>query len=299
MFQRTRGKRLVDSAASSKDLAIALARDRKFRRQLLSALRHGEVARRRAKRRIGLTALAGGLAGDTQLRRELSRMSKNLQGAWGRVEKKRSHRLRTTLLVVGGGAAAVGLLQSRGWISGRVSALANRSGSSARTIDEAIEVDVPVTAAYNQWTQFEDFPLFMEGIDHVEQLDDTRLHWVATIAGRKAEWNAKILEQHPDRQISWISEDGKKTRGTVSFEPLGPSRSRIRLSMSYQAEGPAEALGSASGLDSRRVRGDLERFKELIESRGVETGAWRGEISEGATETQGAGSDAEATRRRP
>jgi uncharacterized membrane protein len=126
----------------------------------------------------------------------------------------------------------------------------------------------------------------MEGVDHVQQLDDTLLHWVATIAGHKAEWHAKILEQHPDRQISWISEDGKKTRGTVSYESLAPSKTLIRLSMSYQAEGPAEALGSASGLDAKRVRGDLERFKELVESRGAESGAWRGEISAGTTETQ-------------
>jgi uncharacterized membrane protein len=126
----------------------------------------------------------------------------------------------------------------------------------------------------------------MEGIDHVEQLDDTRVHWVATVAGRKAEWDAKILEQHPDRQISWISEDGKKTRGTVSFESLGPSKTRIQLSMSYKAEGPAEMLGSASGLDAKRVRGDLDRFKELIESRGAESGAWRGEVSAGTTDEQ-------------
>jgi uncharacterized membrane protein len=121
----------------------------------------------------------------------------------------------------------------------------------------------------------------MEGVDHVQQLGDTRLHWAATVAGKKAEWNAKILEQHPDRQISWISEDGKKTRGTVTFEPRGDSKTLVRLSMSYQAEGPAEVLGSAAGLDSRRVHGDLERFKELIESRGAESGAWRGEVSAG------------------
>jgi uncharacterized membrane protein len=153
--------------------------------------------------------------------------------------------------------------------------------TSARTIDESIEVNVPVSVAYNQWTQFEDFPLFMEGVEHVQQLDDSRLHWAATVAGRKAEWDAKILEQHPDRQISWISEDGKKTRGTVTFEPRGATQTLVRLSMSYQAEGPAEALGSAAGLDSRRVRGDLERFKELIETRGQESGAWRGEIEAG------------------
>src|SRR4029450_7943151 len=99
------------------------------------------------------------------------------------------------------------------------------------------------------------------------------------IAGRKAEWDAKILEQHPDRQISWVSEDGKKTRGTVTFEERGASNTLVTLSMSYQSEGLAEAVGSAARLDQRRVRGDLERFKELVESRGTETGAWRGEIA--------------------
>jgi uncharacterized membrane protein len=286
MLRRTKTKALLDNAASGKDLALALSRDKKFRKQLLSAVSHGTIAKRRARRKIGLTALATRLAADKQLRRELSKMSMNLKGAWGRVEKKRSHRVRTTLLVLGGGAAAVGLVQSRGWMRDRVSGRGGGKSSGARTIDEAIEIEVPVATAYNQWTQFEDFPLFMEGIDHVEQLDDARLHWVASIAGRKAEWDAKILEQHPDRQISWISEDGKKTRGTASFEPLGPSKTRIRLSMSYQAEGPAETLGSASGLDAKRVRGDLQRFKELIESRGAESGAWRGEVSAGKTETQ-------------
>jgi uncharacterized membrane protein len=286
MLGRTRKKALLDNAASGKDLALALSRDKKFRKQLLSALGHGAVARRRARRKVGLMAVATRLAADKQLRRELSTMSKNLQGAWGRVEKKRSNRMRKTMLVLGGGVAAVGLAQSRGWIRDRVSGLAAAKGSSPRTIDESIAVEVPVATAYNQWTQFEDFPLFMEGVDHVQQLDDTRLHWVATIAGRKAEWHAKILEQHPDRQISWISEDGKKTRGTVSFESPEPSRTVIHLSMSYQAEGPAETLGSASGLDAKRVRGDLERFKELIESRGEESGAWRGEVSAGTTETK-------------
>jgi uncharacterized membrane protein len=120
----------------------------------------------------------------------------------------------------------------------------------------------------------------MEGVDHVGQLDDTRLKWVSTVGGKTNEWTAKIIEQHPDRQISWISEDGKKTRGTVTFEPIDENKSRVRLSMSYQAD-PLEAVGSAAGIDARRIKGDLKRFKELVESRGSETGAWRGEISAG------------------
>jgi uncharacterized membrane protein len=103
------------------------------------------------------------------------------------------------------------------------------------------------------------------------------------VGGKRAEWDAKILEQHPDRQISWISEDGKKTRGTVTFEPRGDARTSISLSMSYQAQGMREAVGSAVGLDTRRVRGDLERFKDLIEGLGQETGGWRGEIADGDT----------------
>jgi uncharacterized membrane protein len=205
-------------------------------------------------------------------------MTGNLQQAWARVQTKRSHRLRNTVILVGGAAAAARLFRSRDQLRSR---LPGAAGRSPRTITESIEVGVPVPTAYNQWTQFEDFPLFMEGVEHVQQLDDTRLHWVANVAGKRAEWDAKILEQHPDRQISWISEDGKKTRGTVSFEERGPDRALIRLSMSYQAEGPVEALGSAAGLDERRVRGDLERFKELIETRGTESGAWRGEVSAG------------------
>jgi uncharacterized membrane protein len=280
MFKRTKTKALKNNAASATELATRLAKDRKFRKELASALGHGVIARRRAKRRIGFTAAMARLSGDQKIRREVQAMVKNLDKAWTRFEKKRSHRLRNTLIaVVGTGGAAAAALPARKWLSGR------RGGTSPRTIEASIEVGVPVSTAYNQWTQFEDFPLFMEGVDHVQQLDDTRLHWVATVAGKKAEWDAKILEQHPDRQISWISEDGKKTRGTVTFEPLGESRTLVRLSMSYQAEGLTEALGSAAGLDARRVRGDLERFKELIEGRGTESGAWRGEVSEG-TPTQ-------------
>jgi uncharacterized membrane protein len=138
-----------------------------------------------------------------------------------------------------------------------------------------------VSTAYNQWTQFEEFPLFMLGVEHVEQRDDTRLHLVASVGGRTVEWDAKILEQHPERQISWISEDGKKTRGTVTFESLGEKRTLVRLSLGYQADGFVEAVGSAAGFDRRRIEGDLVRFKELIEGRGTETGAWREDISAG------------------
>jgi uncharacterized membrane protein len=272
-------KALKNNAASATDLATALAKDKKFRKQLLSGIRHGEIARRRASRRIGFFAAAQRLNADPKLRREVRKMAQNLDKAWSRIEKKRGRKLRNTLIVITGGAVAA-VPQVRRFVIGRFATVPAVGGP--RTLDETIEVNVPVSTAYNQWTQFEDFPLFMEGVDHVQQLDDTRVRWVATVAGKTNEWDAKILEQHPDRQISWISEDGKKTRGTVTFEPRGDSKTLVRLSMSYQAS-PLEAIGSVAGLDQRRVRGDLERFKELIESRGTESGAWRGEVSAGTT----------------
>ncbi len=278
MFRRSRTAAVKANAASAKDFASALAKDRKFRKELISAIGHGTIARRRAARKLALMATATRLSTDPKLKREARKMVTSLEKAWSRVERKPSHKLRNSLLVVGGiGGAVAVAMPLRKKLSRRGAA----SGMSRRTIDESIEVNVPVSTAYNQWTQFEDFPLFMEGVDHVQQIDDMRLHWAATVAGKTNQWDAKILEQHPDRQISWISEDGKKTRGTVMFEARGVSKTLIRLSMSYQAESPAEAFGSAAGLDTWRVRGDLERFKELIESRGVESGAWRGEVKAG------------------
>jgi uncharacterized membrane protein len=281
MFGGSRTKDLKKSAVNSKELAVSLAKDRKFRKQLRSAAKHGSKARRRAIPRAGMVALGARVASDDKLRRELRQTADNLQNAWRRVEKKRSHRVRNVLVALGLGAVAAKLFQSRDKV---LQSLPGVGGTAPRTIGDEIEVNVPVSTAYNQWTQFEDFPLFMQGVEDVKQLEDTRLHWVANIGGNRAEWDAKILEQHPDRQISWISEDGKKTRGTVSFEPRGEGKTLIRLSMSYQAEGPIEQLGSAAGVDQRRVRSDLERFKELIEARGAESGAWRGEVSAGSTE---------------
>jgi uncharacterized membrane protein len=259
------------------NFASSLAKDKKFRKELLSAVSHGTVAQRRAARKVGFYAAMLRLKNDPKLRSEVNKMISSLDKAWGRVEKKRSHKLRNFLLLLGVGGAAAAAAKTR---AHEKLPLVGSTTTTPRTIDASIEVDVPVSTAYNQWTQFEDFPLFMEGVEHVEQRDDTRLHWIANVAGRKAEWDAKILEQHPDRQISWISEDGKKTRGTVSFEPRGEGKTFVRLSMSYKAD-PLEAVGSAAGLDLRRIKGDLERFKEVIESRGTESGAWRGEVEAG------------------
>jgi len=266
-----------EHAGAASEFAAQLARDKKFRKQLSSAAKHGSRAKQRVVRQIGSLSLVRRLATDAELRAEVQQMTDDLQAAWERVQSKRnrSHGLRNTLLLAGLGGTALVLrkrLASKPSFSG---------GTTPRVIESSIEVAVPVSAAYNQWTQFEEFPQFMDGVEEVRQLGDTRLHWVASVGGRRAEWDAKILEQHPDRQISWISEDGKKTRGTVTFESLGEKQTLVRLSLGYQAEGFVEAVGSAAGLDRRRVEGDLERFKELIEGRGTETGAWREDISAG------------------
>jgi uncharacterized membrane protein len=148
-------------------------------------------------------------------------------------------------------------------------------------IEESIDVNVPVTTAYNQWTQFEEFPRFMEGVESVTQIDDTHLRWVAEIGGQRNEWEAEIIEQEPDRRVAWRAREGHHTSGNVRFEPLGDSQARIQVVMEHEPEGLTETLGSALGADSRRVKGDLDRFKELVESRGVESGAWRGEVQSG------------------
>jgi uncharacterized membrane protein len=279
MFRRSRTEAAKENAAAVADLAATLAADRRFRKQLIKATEHGARAKRRAASRIGLMAAVSQLARDEELRHELAEMTKQLQAARDRIRAHRSHRKRNTLLVVTGLGVA-------GAAASRLGGQQLQSiGRTARTIEAETTVDVPVSVAYNQWTQFEEFPQFLEGVEDVRQLDDTRLHWVANVGGRRAEWDAKILEQHPDRQISWVSEDGRTTRGTVTFEPLGESRTLVRLSMGYMSEGVTERLGSVAGMDARRVRGDLMRFKQLIESRGSASGAWRGEVSAGTTTT--------------
>ncbi|HET9508786.1 MAG TPA: SRPBCC family protein [Gaiellaceae bacterium] len=148
------------------------------------------------------------------------------------------------------------------------------------TIEESIEVNVPVTTAYNQWTQFEEFPEFMEGVESVQQIDDTHLLWTAEIGGTREEWRAEISEQTPDQRIAWHATEGKTNAGVVTFHRIDDSTTRIMLQMDWEPEGMKESVGSAIGADSRRVKGDLERFKELIERRGTPTGAWRGEVEQ-------------------
>jgi uncharacterized membrane protein len=155
------------------------------------------------------------------------------------------------------------------------------------TVKETIEVDVPVSTAYNQWTQFEEFPRFMEGVESVTQIDDTDLRWVAEVGGKRREWKAEIVDQVPDQKIAWRATDDDGPNGIVEFEQLGEDKTLITVEMAYEAEGLTEQLGSAIGSDSRQVKGDLERFKQLIEGRGVESGAWRGEVHAGETRSRG------------
>ena len=146
-------------------------------------------------------------------------------------------------------------------------------------VEKNVEVDVPVSTAYNQWTQFEEFPKFMEGVRSVKQLDDRRLLWEAEVGGKEKSWEAEIKEQVPDQKIIWSSLAGEQSGGLVKFEPLdGGRRSRVHLEMSYEPEGFVESVGDALGFMSRRVQGDLDRFKKFIESRGQETGAYREEL---------------------
>ena len=147
------------------------------------------------------------------------------------------------------------------------------------TIEESIDINVPVRAAYDQWTQFEEFPAFMEGVDKVTQIDDTHLHWVAEIAGVKREWDSVITEQHPDERVAWTSTSGTSNAGVVTFHKLDDARTRVMLQLDIRPEGAVERAGDALGIIKRRASGDLERFKELIEQRGTADGGWRGDVS--------------------
>ena len=147
-----------------------------------------------------------------------------------------------------------------------------------KTIEKSITVNVPVRQAYNQWTQFEEFPHFMEGVKEVKQLDDKRLHWKAEIGGKSEEWEAEITEQIPDQRIAWRSTSGAKNSGVITFSAQGENETAVNLEVEYEPEGMIENVGDLLGLVSARVSGDLTRFKDFIETRHSATGGWRGEI---------------------
>ncbi|HWN71519.1 MAG: SRPBCC family protein [Gaiellaceae bacterium] len=149
-------------------------------------------------------------------------------------------------------------------------------------IEDTIEVQVPVQQAYNQWTQFEDFPKFMNGIQSVQQLDDTHVQWVAEIRGESRQWTTEITEQQPDEKVAWKTIEGEvKNDGVVTFEPMGDAQTRVNVQMDVEGDSTAENVaGDLLGVVKKQVHRDLERFKQLIENRDEETGAWRGEVEE-------------------
>ncbi|HST66469.1 MAG TPA: SRPBCC family protein [Mycobacteriales bacterium] len=146
------------------------------------------------------------------------------------------------------------------------------------TVEKSIDVDVDVSTAYNQWTQFESFPNFMDGVDRIDQLSPTQTHWVTTIDGVHREFDAEITEQHPDERIAWASTESPKQAGVVTFHRIDAGKSRVMLQMDFEPEGIVETVGDKLGFVGRQVQGDLERFKKFIESRGTEEGAWRGDV---------------------
>ena len=298
MFRR-KGKTaaVTEALGEITPLAEEVAQDEKLRRRLGTAFSHGLAAKREARVRGPIWQLAS----NTALLAHLAEMVSQLEAANRRRHRKRRNRklMQSALMAVP--VAAVAVPKSRSWLKERLGGAKEMTGKlggvatpqslgGRTTIAEEIKLDVPVTTAYNQWTQFEEFPEFMDGVEEVRQLDDKTLHWVASVGGNRAEWDARIVEQVPDQRIVWESIDGKQTRGRVEFSPRGSSHSTLHLTMEYTPEGAMQKVGSVAGLDARRVRGDLDRFKQLIESRGTEDGAWRGEIHEetkGQTKTKG------------
>ena len=173
-----------------------------------------------------------------------------------------------TLGFVAGGVVLANQMRSR------------RGGMGLSTVEESIDINVPVSTAYNQWTQFEEFPRFMSSVEQVRQIDDTHLHWRAVVAGKTKEWDAEITEQIPDERIAWRSIDGPSNAGVVTFHRLGDNRTRVMLQMDYQPETMTERAGDTLGAVKLTTKGNLKRFKEMLESRGQESGAWRGTVTQ-------------------
>jgi len=151
------------------------------------------------------------------------------------------------------------------------------------TVEQSVDVGVPVRVAYNQWTQFEEFPQFMDGVEEVRQITDTRNHWRTVIGGVEREFDTEISEQRPDERIAWHAVDGPNQAGVATFHRLDDSRSRVMLQMDFDPEGVVETAGDKLGFVERRIKNDLRRFKEFVEKRGTETGAWRGEVNQDPT----------------
>jgi uncharacterized membrane protein len=150
------------------------------------------------------------------------------------------------------------------------------------SVTESVDVEVPISTVYNQWTQFESFPEFMGGVDEIKQLDDTHTHWVISVDGVHREFDAEITEQHPEERVAWKSTDGTTHAGVITFHRLSETTTRVTAQIDWQPDSLVEKVGAAVGVDDRQIKSDLARFKEFIEKRGAETGAWRGNVEAGA-----------------
>jgi uncharacterized membrane protein len=273
MFGRKRRGRLDEAVGTVEpyaETAREVVADEEARRRGIAALASLLLFRRRLLATTGIAGLAWRVANDPQIRGQLNQLAEDLVELKGRAERAKARRRRRRILV--------GLLGSGAAVGGSVAYVRSRGPVG---VEQSVEVAVPVETAYNQWTQFEEFPRFMEGIEEVRQLDDTHLRWVASAAGRRREWNAEITEQRPDERVAWHATFGKRNAGVVTFHRLRDDRSKVMVQLEFQPEGLRETLGSLLGLDRRRIKGDLERFSELVEERGVESGAWRGTVEQG------------------
>lgn len=274
MFGRKRRGRVeqaVETVQPYAEIAREVAGDEEVARRGAGALASLFLLRRRLLASMGLAGLAWRIANDAHLRGELNRLADDFVALKGREERARVRRRRRRMLagLAGSGAAA------------GAAVVYARARGPAR-VKEAIEVAVPVTTAYNQWTQFEEFPSFMDGIEQVRQVDDTHLHWVASVGGRQRQWDAVISEQRPDERVAWHATSGKRNAGVVTFHRLADDRSKVMVQLDFEPDGLRETVGTILGLDRRRIKGDLERFSHLLERRGAESGAWRGTVERGA-----------------
>jgi uncharacterized membrane protein len=179
--------------------------------------------------------------------------------------------LGAVLLAAGAGALAAGLLLSK-----RI----RRGTDMPSNVVEWVELDVPVRTAYNQWTQFEEFPSFMSTVESVQQIDDTHLRWRAVVGGRTKEWTSEITEQIPDERIAWRSTGGVTNSGVVTFHKIADDRCRVMLQMDYTPQDTMEKMGDVAGAVKLTTKGNLKKFKQLVESRGQETGGWRGTVTQ-------------------
>ena len=195
-----------------------------------------------------------------------------------------------------GRLAAVAALAAGGyWLKKKMGPSAGPGTGELSFVQDSIEVDVPISTAYNQWTQFEEFPRFMQDVEEVRQIDDTHLHWRANIAGKPVEWDSEITTQIPDRRISWRSTSGPSNSGAVTFDRVAENRTRITLRMSYRAPGLVEKIGDALGAVRMELSGNLHRFSDFIQARQRETGAWRGTVIGGSGTGDAAGAGVRRT----